>query len=287
MERTILPWGPQLITACAGLILYGFATRTRWGSATIKSSFLDSLCVWLVIASIGALASSGDPTYVYVLAVPSAILSGLALSRLNNVWATAALVIMGLFQVYLVTDKTFSFEGDKKQRVLAAACFLIEHRPDLLSGEAKPFVAGADALSVASYMRARTSNVFVPKNLQNRVASYPDGPYRFEIAVLKSFSVESEEIVRPWFIIDTEVLEEQNPARDFWLDMIHNPDIRWFARFKDEGETEVIVGEFRKGDGVPLTRAAFIDTEALCSQYLRKYDKIDFLKKNAQYVWHY
>ncbi len=271
IERTLVPWGPQMILACAGLIFHGFARRERWGSAAVRSSFLDCVSAWLIIASIGAIASSGDATYVYVLAVASAILSGLALSRLNNTWATVALVILGLFQVYIVTEKRFSFEADKKQSVLAAAYFLIEHRPDLLSGQAKPIAAGADALSVVSYMRAGTRSIIVPKNLKNKVASYPDGPYHFEMGILRSFSGESDEISRPWFIIDTEVLEEQNPARDFWLGMIHSPDIRWLARFKEEGEAELIVGEFRKGDGVPLSQAAYMEVETLSSHYSQKY----------------
>ena len=41
-------------------------------------------------------------------------------------------LIMLVVQFYFVTDGNFRFKKDEKRRILAAACFLIEHRPDLL-----------------------------------------------------------------------------------------------------------------------------------------------------------
>lgn len=287
VEKTLLPWGPQMLLACSGLFLYVLVIRKRLRLESTEIAFLDSVCVWLVVASVATIASSGDATYLYVLALPSAILSGLAISRLSNAYAILALVILGLFQVYVVTEKTFSLQVDKKQRVLAAACFLNERRPDLLSEDVRPFVSGPDAVSVISYMRARTRSTVVPMSLTGNSESDPHGANSFDFGALRKLSSQSGEIGRPWFIIDTETLSKKNQSRDFWLGMLEHSDVCWLARFKDEGESEILIGEFRKDGGVPVSEAPFLNVDSLSATYLRKYDRINFLGNNVEFIYHY
>jgi hypothetical protein len=284
VENTLAPWGPQILLAFAGLLLYLAVIRKRPGLESTKIAFLDSVSVWLVVASAATIASSGDATYLYVLALPAAILSGLALSRLSNANMVIALVVPALFQVYVVTDKTLSFNFDKKQRVLAVACFLNEERPDLLSVGAAPVVCGTDALSVVSYMRARTISSVVPLTAAN-LESGPYGSHLFDVEIVKSAAQNGA--VRPWFLIDTRALSDESESRDLWLRILDDPDVRWLGRFKDEGESEIMIGEFRKGAGVPLSQAPFLDVDALAATYLQKYDKIDFLGRNVEFIYHY
>ncbi len=285
INNTILPWGPQIAAAFAGALM---VVRTRFVSAQgnpVIRSFTEAMCVWLLVATVGVAASSGHPTYLYVLALPSAVLAGIALSRLRDVYVAAILLVMAGFQIYMVTDRTFTFDGDKKQRILAAAFFLIEHRPDLLSGDAKPIIAEGDAAAVASYMRAGTRSALVLNSWGG--GSDKDASSGPQLLAAVQALAGDQAIRKPWFIMAGESLSGRNKSRSFWLGLTRHPDVRWLARFREENGKEIAVGEFHPGAGVDLSQAPYQDVSALAATYLVKYDRISFLKHNVEFVNHY
>ena len=168
-QNTLLPWGPQMLLAFAGLAVYLLDLRKRLDSERVGRSILDSMCLWLVLAGPALVVTSGFIGYVYVLAMPTALLAAVTLSKIRLHYALPLVFIMALAQFYFVTDDNFRSKHDEKRRILAAACFLIEQRPDLLEPGKKPFASGANPMAwngnagaVTSYMRGRSKALVIP-----------------------------------------------------------------------------------------------------------------------------
>ncbi len=290
-EGTLLPWGPQMLLAFAGLAAYVFNYRKRLVSDRVSRSLLDSICVWLVLATPPVLVSSGSPQYLYVLAMPSAVLAGLALSRIRMHYALPLVLIMLFTQFYCVTDGDLRFKHDEKRRILAAACFLIEQRPDLLEPGKKPFASGADpngvggnAGAVTSYMRGCNKSLVIPYEFPaTRFGTlHPASLNPF----VDTYNNQGK-ILADWIILGSEAISDKNPARDFFRRFLNDPNVRWIARFREENGDEIYIGEVVQGAGLPAHEAPLMDVKSLSDEYEAKYDWMSFLKNNMEYVWKY
>ncbi len=290
-EHTLLPWGLQVLLAFAGLIAYAWHYRKQVASNRLSRSFLDSMSVWLVVATPPLIVSSGSPQYLYVVAMPTAVLTAVVLSRIRPSHGTAIVFIMLLIQFYFVTDGNFWFKKDEKLRVLAAACFLIEQRPDLLAPGKAPFASGGnpqgeggDAGAVTSYMRGRNKSIVMPYEFPaTRFGTLH--PARFDAFV--SEYKKKGEILADWIIVGSEALSDKNPARDFFRRFLKDPNVRWIARFREDNGEEIYIGEVIKGGGVPAAQAPLMDVKSLSDKYEAKYDRMSFLKNNMEYAWRY
>jgi len=296
MERlwahTLLPWGPQLLLAFGGLVAYALHYRKQFATERVGRSLLDSMSIWLVLGTPPLMMSSGSPQYLYVLAMPTAILAAFALSTIRVSYGLAIIVIMALAQFYFITDGNFRFKADEKRRILAAACFLIEQRPDLLAPGKTPFVLGADpqgkgsaAAAVTSYMRGRSKSLVMPYEFPVTRFSGALDPTPFD-AFVSAYKNEGK-ILADWVILSSEALSDNNPARDFFRRLLNDPNVRWIARFREENGVEIYIGEVVEGAGSSAREAPLMDVKSLSDRYEAKYDRLSFLKNNMEYVCRY
>jgi len=290
-DYTLLPLGPQILLAFAGLGVYALRSRNQFASAEISRSLLDSMCVWLVLATPPLAASSGIPSYVYVVAMPTAVLAAFLLSTIRVRYGIVMVGVMVLGQFYFATNGNFHFNKDEKRRVLAAACFLIEQRPDLLSSNKTPFASGGNpqgeggnAGAVTSYMRGRSKSLVMPYEFPaTRFGTLH--PARLNAFVGKY--KDEGKILADWIILGSEALSDRNPARNFFSRFLNDPNVRWIARFREDNGEEIYVGEVAKGGGVPASKAPLMDVKSLSEKYETKYDRMSFLKNNMEYAWRY
>jgi hypothetical protein len=290
-EHTLLPWGPQLLLAFAGLAAYAFHYRMQFASNRLSRSLLDSMCVWFVLATPPLVTSSGSPQYLYVVGMPTAILVALALSTIRAHYAFLFVAIMVAGQFYFATNGNFQFNKDEKRRILAAACFLIEQRRDLLASDKILFASGGNpqgeggnAGAVTSYMRGRGKSVVMPYEFPvTRFGTLH--PARFDNFV-SAYKNEGK-ILADWIILGSEALSDKNPAHGFFRRFLNDPNVRWIARFREENGEEIYVGEIVRGGGIPASTAPLMDVKSLSDEYEAKYDRMSFLKNNMEYVWRY
>ena len=286
-NSVILPWGPQMLLAGAGGLLYVFTKRKLWLNDRVRSGLFDTMCLWLVISAPALFISAGSATYLYVLAMPSAILSGLALAQMRKALVVTCVLALAISQVYFVTDKQFAFQGDQKQRVLAAASYLIEQRPDLLVDGRTAVVAGFDSAAALQYARPRSIGVIVGVDFPVRYESVRNYCMATGACSVVDLAGQQRRIVHPWFIVDTSLLSEKNTLRAYWFKLLQEPHIRWIAQFRESTGDVIYIGEPAPGPNGSAYEAPTIDVAKLSQYYSEKYDRLSFLKKNLEYVYHY
>jgi hypothetical protein len=289
--HTLLPWGPQLFLAVAGLVAYALHFRKQFASDRVSRSLLDSMSIWLLLATPPLMMSSGSPQYLYVVAMPTAVMAALALSNIRIHYGFVTVLIMLLVQFYFITDGNFRFKNDEKRRILAAACFLIEQRPDLLAPDKTPFASGGNpkgkggnAGAVTSYMRGRVKSLVMPYEFPATHFGTLH-PARFD-AFVSAYENEGK-ILADWIILGSEALSDKNPARDFFRRFLNDPNVRWIARFREENGEEIYIGEVAEGVGAPADQAPLMDVKSLSDRYEARYDRMSFLKNNMEYAWRY
>jgi len=289
-ENSLLPWGPPILLAVGGVIYYFLRERKRLGANPVARPFLDATCLWLGWAGITVIWSSGSPQYLYVIGVPAAVLSGLALSKLPIKYLAVSVSILALFQVGLISNWQFYPKEDEKRRVLAAADFLIEQRPNLLARN-KTLLAidgnkdgmGGTAGAVVQYARPQNKPIIIPIDfpVTRRRGPGPTGQKEW-IEVWDSYA-EGGVVKADAIVMESSAIAENNPARSHWLPMLTDPHIRWLARFS-EPSGEIYVGERVESGGTPLEVSPRMDVASLSATYERKYDRLSFLKENVEHV---
>lgn len=291
-QNEFLGWGPLMAAAFGGLAFYLVALRKRVSTDTMTRGFLDASGLWLLWATIIVFWAGGHRTYLYVLGMPAAVFSALALSRVPVKPLVAVVVALSIFQIGIVTDWGFGTKTDERRRVLAAACFLIEDRPDLLASD-KTLLAidcrrrGEQGLggAVAQYARPRKPPIIMPDYFP--VTGWigrgfgPDGPER--LADIIQTYAKTGVLKADGLILESEALAAANPASKFWARVASDPNIEWIARFK-ENAGEIFIGVPVMGKGIPLEKAKSMDVRALSDRYLVKYDRFSFLVKNLEHA---
>jgi hypothetical protein len=287
VRNVLLGGGLHLALACAGIALYVLSDRISFSAFRIQRSMLDALVVWFFIAVLGLVSSSTSATYLYVAALPTTVMAAQSLSRLPRPATGALCAMMLIFQVYLTFSKDFTRSGDGDLRVLAAACYLIEQRPDLLREDKTAFLPRNIAAAVGQYARGQNKRVVMPKGFPTERRKHAIGsPEPILLAFVDEYEEENE-LTADWLILDTELFSEDMPSRHFYLRIKNDPNVRWIARFADPNRGELYIGEVQKGKGSRAENAPALDTRSLSKSYSREYDHISFLKRNVAYIDHF
>jgi hypothetical protein len=296
-QTTFLPWGLQLPFAIAGMGIYLTRIREEWTANKVGRSFLDSACLWLVVGSLPLIRSCHDISYLYVLSVPTTILAGLALSRIQERFIAVCALACVFTQFFVVSEGGFFCKNDERHRVLAAACFVIEQRPDLLTVDKKAMTTanvyyeqrkGYGALAMR-YMRGGNQRFAFYPDLPAKTDSKPpyDRPQYHEAHRFVDTYNSQGRILADWIMLETYVLTDANPAKEFYVRLLHDPNVRWIARFREKNGEEILIGEVSQGGAVPLDSVPVMDVEALSETYRAKYDRMSFLKRNMDRIRHY
>jgi len=207
-------------------------------------------------------------------------------------YALTLVFVMLFAQFYFVTDGSLRFKSDENRRILAAACFLIENRPDLLAPGKTPFLSGGTptakatgrAGAVPSYMRGRSEPIIIPLEFPaTRFGTRNPAPLD---ALVHAYKNENK-ILADWIILGSEAVSDTNPARDFFRRFLNDPNVRWIARFREDNGEEIYIGEVSNGRGAPASQAPLMDVKTLSDRYEAIYDRMRFLKQNVEYVWRY
>ena len=291
-ENEILGWGPLMVVAFGGLAFYVVAIRRGLSTDTVTRGLLDALGLWLLWATFIVFCAAGHPTYLYVLGMPAAEFRGLVLSRVPSKAMVAVVLALSVFQLGAVTDWGFGRKTDERRRVLAAACFLIEDRPDLLAQDKTLLAvdchrAGQNGLggAVVQYARPRKRPIIMPDYFPatGRIGR----GFGWDSQEVLSDIVQTYEktgvIKADALILESAALAPGNPGAHFWERVTRDPNIQWIARFR-ESAGEILIGVPATSDGIPLERAKQMDVRTLSDRYLAQYDRFSFLVKNLEYA---
>jgi hypothetical protein len=221
--------------------------------------------------------------------MPSAVFTAFTLARLRSVPLAISVVIMLCLQLFFIFGTDFLGPSDEKRRVLAAACYLIEQRPDLLkedkrhvaTGDPSTIGNGEHGAAVSQYARSRTKCLIVPLD-------WPLLRDPSDLNDVKSFVdnyAENGVIDADWLILESEALSETNVARTFFMQLLNDPNVRWLARFRESTGQVIYIGEVMQSGAVPIEEVPEMDVMALSNRYEANYDRISFLKNNVPYIW--
>jgi hypothetical protein len=240
---------------------------------------------WTGLGLIPLLMVAGDITYAYVVGVPIAVLSGLLLARWPVRTAGVAVAVMAAVQLGLTWTKVVKQTPTDDRRVIAAAAFLIEQRPDLLAADRTAFLPRDEPSNVGQYARGANARIVMPlyfpaeRALRSVASSEP---------VLRDFvtAYEGQRTIRAdWIILSSESLTHAGSSAGFFARLAADRQISWIASFPDHGRA-LWLGVVRSG-GRTIAEAPVQDVGALASIYETRYDRIAFLERNVQYVLHY
>jgi|GEM_PF-2032612 len=287
LQNVLLGGGLHLALACAGIALYVLRERTSLSALRIQRSMMDALVIWFVIALCGLVSSSTSATYLYVAALPTTVLAAMSVSRLPRPAIGVLCAVMLVFQVCLTFSKDFTPYDDGDRRVLAAAYFLIEQRPDLLREDKTAFLPRNIAAAVGQYARGQNKRVVMPKDFPIDRRKHAIGSPEPILHAFVDAYEKKNELMADWLILDTELFSKDIRSRDFYRLIQNDPNVRWIARFSDPNRGELYIGEVQKGRGPRAEDAPALDTRKLSDSYINKYDRISFLKRNVQYIDHF
>jgi hypothetical protein len=287
LKNVIAGWGPQLLLALGGIAIYVFRQRSALREDRIARSFFDAAVVWFAGSGYALVSSATSATYLYVAALPTAVLAAESMVRVRTRYLAVIAGLLAVFQVYVTSGGTWSLQANDDRRVLAAAAYLIEQRPDLLARDKTAFLPRNHAANVGQYARGQNKRVVMPKGFPVELRKHSIGSDEKTLRDFVASYEHDKQIQADWVILDSDLFSPDLEARDFYLRLRDDPNIRWLARFKDRTGGELLVGEVTRGDGTPFAEAPLMDTDKLAGMYKKKYDRIGFLKHNVQYVDHY
>ncbi len=292
---TISGWGLQAFLATGALLLYINRERKRLLHRGVTQCILLSMTVWFALAGFSIVKTSLNPQYVYVVGVPTAFLAGMGLAKMKRILVLALIAIMVSSQFLLLSlykERAPYFtnyfpEGQDGRHVMAAAGFLIENRPDLLTDDKTAFLPRNIAPNVSQYARGQHRTVIMPQNfpeLRHRIGfgSGTDILLNFVDAYQKEGTIQAD-----WLILDSNLFSKNAPAREFWLRLRNDPGIQWISAFRESSGNILYIGEVKKGKWPSIKEIPFYDTELLSATYEKRYDRISFLKRNISYLPHY
>lgn len=286
-RNVLAGWGPQLILALGGLAIYAVRRRRTLREDRVERSFFDAVSVWFLGSGYGLVTSATSATYLYVAGLPTAVLAALCLVRVRIRYLAVLAGLLAAFQVYVTTGGTWSLQADDDRRVLAAAAYLIEQRPDLLAADKTAFLPRNHAANVGQYARGANKRIVMPKAFPAELRKHAIGSDEKTLRGLVVSYDRDKQIRSDWLILDSDLFSRDLAARDFYLRLRDDPNIAWIARFRDATGGELLLGEVTSGKGTPFAEAPLMDTGKLAGIYETKYDRIGFLKQNVQHVDHY
>ena len=140
---------------------------------------------------------------------------------------------------------------------------------------------GEHGAAVSEYARSRTKPLIMP--LDSPVSRNPT--YLPAVVSFADNYIEKGAIDTDWLILESEALSETNIARDFFLKLLNDPNVRWLARFREDSGQVIYIGEVKKSGAVPINEVPDMDVKELSDRYEAKYDRISFIKHNVPYIW--
>ncbi len=256
--------------------------------AGVRRAWLLAMGAWAVVGLLPLLKLSRHVTYAFVEAVPFAALAAVWLARLSGPWWAVVLLVMVGWQLVNVWSSVPPAETRMDRRVLAAAAFLNERRPDLLAADRTAFLPWNEPANVGQYARGRNERIIMPTDFPAERGSMSRGS---KVSVLTDFldAYESRGTIEAdWLVLSSDLLSSGSPAVPFYQRLRDDPQVDWIATFRDPSGRMLWLGEVRRGMArAGAAAAAIVDDGPLADVYARKYDWISFLKKNARYVSHY
>lgn len=286
-------FGVALPCAAVGVGLLAVAWRRgrhAQPASPIGRGYALVMMLWLA----GGLAllgwNAGSVTYGYVVAVPMAWCAAMWLVRTPTavqVIVLAALLASQWSTGPLRAQASRRQAGDDR-RVLAAAAFLNQNRPDLLAPGKTALLPRPHASNVGQYARGRNERIILPEDfpVTRRIhsVSSPEAVLR----ELVDTYVSSGELRADWLILNSELIEPSAAAPEFFTRLLNDPGISWIAQFPDTHHRTMWIGEVRRsGANVPFSSAPRYPVGALADAYEHTYDRIRFLRTNARHVDHY
>lgn len=290
-ETTLAYSAPSLVLAAIGLFMYVLRDRQASFSSRLPRSVMDATALWAVISGAGLVIADAHPTYVYVAAVPCAILGALPLIRLPRslVAGTVGLCLLfGMIPFFtlpeLTTEKALSLSRDDSRKVLAASCFVIESRPDLLTATKTAFLPREWPAVLGNYVRGPYKRIIMPLLFpSDRKPQWFTAPQILNDFVISCMP--GHRIAADWLVLDTSLFDLPGPSGEFYTKLRDHPDIHWLARFPDESGNALGVGEVRTGAGTRWDDAPVMDVKALSDRYLAHYDRYSYLSKNVRSLY--
>lgn len=287
VDQVLIGWGLQLVAAIAGLVFYVVHARKKVFKDRVERALFDSMCVWLIGAGYGLFNSSTSITYLYVAAMPTTLLGALILMRMRTAPLAVTAAVMAILQIWITADRNQMFTRKDDLRVLAAATYLIEQRPDLLKEGKTAFLPRNVASNLGQYARGRNKRIVMPQEFPVERSKHAIGsPEPVLLSFVDTYEKEGK-IAADWIVLDSELFSPDLQAAPFYRRLRDDPAVRWIARFKDRSGGELIIGEVINGKGSAVSDAPVMDTHALARTYESKYDRISFLKQNVGFVDHY
>lgn len=282
LKYIFLRIGPAFILAIAGAYT---VVRQKSHFKSIGGAFSLTMVVWFIVMGIVLIKSPISIHYVYVIAVPMAYLTAELLSRAHKNALLFAVFTMIMWQWAVVVKTNFT-GGYDDRRVLAAAAFLIEKRPDLLSEDKVSFLPRDLASNVGQYARGRQKRIVMPVYFPETMKS---GSFGSPVETLSDFVQayrKEGKINADWIILNSELVSpDTNKYYSFYKQLHEDSNVDWIAEFKDKKGKKIWLGEVRPSS--VFGKVEVYEVDPLADIYEKKYDRIDYLKQNTKYIDHY
>ena len=281
--------GPAFFLALGGVYFFSTSRKSAQKQGTedkVKRAFSTTMVVWFILFSIVLLKSPNSIQNVYVISIPMAYLAAKFLLIVKLPVIIVSLLLLVGLQLYVAMDTHFVCRDDDK-RVLAAATFLIENRPDLLEEGKTAFLPRNLPSNVGQYARGRQERIIMPASFPvmmktSGVASDENVLLDFVNAYRKEKKINAD-----WLILNSElIMPQKNQYYEFFKRLYEDRQISWIAEFVDKKGRKMWLGEVRPGV-ITSGKPEIYEVEPLAKKYEKKYDKIWFLKKNLRYIEHY
>jgi len=175
--------------------------------------------------------------------------------------------------------------GSDDRRVMAAAAFLNERRPDLLAPGKVALLPRDDAANVGQYARGRNTRLVMPRDFPVDLRLRSSASKLQPLLDFVSAYRDRNELHIDWLILSPELYSEgRPPVRSFYQRLRDDPRIHWIADLTDHRGRKLLLGEVvaAAGGNVPPV----VDVDPLADVYARKYDRLDFLRRNVRSVFH-
>lgn len=290
------------IVAVRGDIARGLSHQLAGGPRDVRASAITALALWML----GLVPLAWTPnsiTFGYVVAAPMALLAGAFVAAvvgwLSHRPATVAITIATFVMLSAALQLALTcgvrigglsvrgsdwIWGADDRRVMAAAAFLNEQRPDLLETGRVALLPRNEAANVGQYARGRNTRLVMPTDFPVELRLH-SAASKFE--PLRDFVtgyIERNELHMDWLILTSELLDSTRPVTWFYRRLRDDPRIHWIAELKDHRGRTLLLGEVnpRAGGNVP----PIMDVDPLADLYERKYDRLSFLRRNVRDVFH-
>ncbi len=294
LEYAWATFGLTLPCALAGLV--AAAQRNGPGGEpsgpdrAVRRRFLLAMGIWMVLALVPLLRTSNAESYGYVAAAAMAVMAACLLIRLRTAVVVLVMAGMVLVQIQVLPIRMVNQDTDDL-RVLAAATFLIEQRPDLLGAGKTVLLPGDEAADLGQYARGRKTGLVMPRDFPVELTVHSVGSHEKVLRDFVEAYTTRGEIKADWIVLSCEMLLEcETPAGatkavEFYRKLRADPRIRWIAVFRDQRGRALWIGEVGKA-AAPAAPVPGFDVAALARRYEEKYDRYSFLKRDVRYVMH-